>query len=318
MNLNFHNDDIIEASRSKVSNEKKINNRLVTIPPVMFVKVSDKLRKQILGNSWRLANLKDDLDGYGYYVKQSMPEEYRAHRVKYQPEYDRIKDENFDVPEGEPRSDCWYVEDRFYVDGKEQKEEITPPTPADIIFMSAETRRKVDALVLQSSLPKEQSRSKFTAFCAHIFSREEVRIVYMKVKKLEQNADHIMVAYRIKDGDVVINGSVSNGENFGDLKVMKELVFQDKVNVVVLVARRYGGIHLGNARFDIIKAVTEEALAKVPADIFCVPKPQRSENRRGRGRGRGRGGGRGFSASGRGRGGYGSGRGGFRGRYQHY
>ena len=87
MNIMFAADDLIEVSRSTNVTEKKINNRMVTIPPVMFIKVTDKLRKLILGNCWRLANLKDDIDGFGYYVKQSMPEPYRAVRAKYQDEF---------------------------------------------------------------------------------------------------------------------------------------------------------------------------------------------------------------------------------------
>ena len=305
MNIMFAADDLIEVSRSTNVTEKKINNRMVTIPPVMFIKVTDKLRKLILGNSWRLANLKDDIDGFGYYVKQSMPEPYRAVRAKYQDEYNQIKDDNWDIPEGEPCSDCWFVEDRFYIDGKIQREDITPPTPAEMLFMSPSEKRNMDMLDLKCSTPREEQHSRFVGYCGSVHSKEEVRLAYMKVKKLEQRADHIMLGYRIKDAGVVSEGSVSNGEHFGDLEVMKVLHFQERVNVVLLVARLYGGIHLGKLRFRIIKEVAEEALSQVPGDILCKPKPPRSNTRRGRSRGRGRGG--------RGRG-EGNHRGGFRGR----
>ena len=75
-------------------------------------------------------------------------------------------------------------------------------------------------------------------------------------------------------------GSVSNGEYFGDLEVMKVLKFQERVNVVLLVARIYGGVHLGKMCFRLIKEVAEEALTQVPGQIFCLPKPQCTEKKR--------------------------------------
>ena len=305
LNLMFNSDDLLEATRSNNVTEKRINNRMVRIPPVMFIKVTDKLRKQILSNTWRLANLKDDIDGFGYYVKQSMPEEYRAVRARHQTEFNKIKDENWDIPEGEPRSDCWFVEDRFYVDGKIQKEQVLPPTPADMLFMSADTRQQLDGLDVKVSIPREEQRSRFTGYCAKVRSLHEIQLVYMKVKMLEQRADHIMMAYRLKDADILKEGSVSNGEHFGDLELLKVLQFQERVNAAVFVARVYGGVHLGRLRFRIIKEVAEEALTQQPGEFFCMPKPQRQDNRRGRGRNRGRGTGRGENNS----------RGGYRGRF---
>ena len=259
----------------------------------MFIKVTEKLRKQILSNTWRLANLKDDIDGFGYYVKQSMPEEYRAVRARHQTEFNKIKDENWDIPEGEPRSDCWFVEDQFYIDGKVQKEEIVLPTPTDMLFMSPDTRQQLNSLDVKVSTPREEQRSRFTGYCAKVRSLHEIRLVYMKVKILEQQADHIMLAYRLKDGDSLTEGSVSNGEHFGDLELLKVLQFQERVNAAVLMARIYGGVHLGRLRFRIIKEVAEEALTQQLGEFFCMPKPQRQDNRRARGRGHGRGRGRG-------------------------
>ena len=76
-------------------------------------------------------------------------------------------------------------------------------------------------------------------------SLDDVRVVYTKVKKMDQRADHIMLAYCLKHEDTLTEGSVSNREHFGDLEVMKVLKFQERVNVVLLVVRIYGGVHLG-------------------------------------------------------------------------
>ena len=107
----------MDANRSNNSTEKNINDRFVSIAPVMFVKVIDCLQKQVLCNTWKLANMKDDIDGFGYYIKQSMPESYHVVRAKHHSEFNKIKEENWDIPEGEEHSDCWFVDDRFYIDG---------------------------------------------------------------------------------------------------------------------------------------------------------------------------------------------------------
>ena len=86
--------DILDVNRSNNSTQKNINDCFVSIAPVMFVKVIDCLQKQVLGNTWKLANMKDDIDGFGYYIKQSMPEPYRMVRAKHQSQFNKIKEEN--------------------------------------------------------------------------------------------------------------------------------------------------------------------------------------------------------------------------------
>ena len=156
--------------------------------------------------------------------------------------------------------------------------------------MSSETKQQIDMLVLKNSTPQEEQWSCFICYCALVCSLHEIHLAYMKVKKLEQRADHIMLAYRLKDDEILKEGSVSNGEHFGDLEIMKVLQFQERVNIVAIETRVYGGVHLGRLQFRLIKEVAEEALTQMPGEFFCLPKPQRSENRRGRSRGRGRGG----------------------------
>ena len=78
------------------------------------------------------------------------------------------------------------MEDRFYIDGQVQKEEIVPPTPADILFMSPDTKLQLNSLDVKSSTPKEEQRSHFTGYSATVQSLHEIRLVYMKVKMMEQ------------------------------------------------------------------------------------------------------------------------------------
>ena len=104
---------------------------------------------------------------------------------------------------------------------------------------------------------------------------EHVRLAFLKIKRLEATADHVMMAYRIREEADVHQGSVSNGEHFGDVEVMKVLESHNYVNIVVFIARHYGGICLGKLRLTLIKQVTEEALAKMSPMVYVLPKPPR-------------------------------------------
>ena len=301
MNLNVLQEDIVEAYRSSFSNTKNIRSKMVRIPPVMFVKVTEKLRKQVLANSWRLNNLKDETDGYGYYVKQSMPEEYRAVRAKYKEDYDTTKDEYWNQKEGDNKPDCWYAGANYVKDKKIIEEPVKLPTPREMLFMSLELKKKLMEIEVRYSTSRSESYSHFIGAAVLVEAQNEVKLAYMRIKRDQQRADHIMLAYRLKLSDTEIQqGSVSNGEHFGDLEVMRVLEEQHKVNVAVFVARQYGGIPLGKNRFKHIKDVTEEALAKVDPPVLVIaksPKPARTDTTRGRGRdNQFRGRGRGFNA----------------------
>ena len=80
MGLNAGDSDVLEAERGKASTPKVINGRTVTIPPVMFVRLSLPFSRLVTKNTWKLARKKDDIDGYGYYIHVSSPEALRAVR----------------------------------------------------------------------------------------------------------------------------------------------------------------------------------------------------------------------------------------------
>ena len=120
--------DIMEAHHSENTTERTTQKKLVTIPPVMFIHTSETLRKRILRSTWKLKSLKDNVDGYGYYVKQSMPEAYRAVRAKYQHDFDAIKEHNLNLKEGKKKIECWFSGDQFFKEGEIVQEKILPPT----------------------------------------------------------------------------------------------------------------------------------------------------------------------------------------------
>ena len=72
-----------DAYHSDFSAEQEIRGTMVVIPPVMFVHVSEVLRSKIFKSTWKLKDLKEETEGYGCYVRQSLPESHCAVHKKY-------------------------------------------------------------------------------------------------------------------------------------------------------------------------------------------------------------------------------------------
>ena len=161
LSIKAEEEDIIEAHCSKNTTERTIKKKLVTIPPVMFVHTSETLHKRILRSTWKLKSLKDDVDGYGYYVKQSMPEAYHAVRAKYQHDFDEIKEHNLNLKEGEKKIECWFSGDQFFKEGEIVQEKILTPTAKELINLSPEMLNKLDCIIHTTSTLQEAKHSMF-------------------------------------------------------------------------------------------------------------------------------------------------------------
>ncbi len=98
-------------------------------------------------------------------------------------------------------------------------------------------------------------RSTFQAFLCTISSFEELE--HFKCELLSNNkirrATHNMVAYRFVDEQGILRKDFDDdGEDGAGKKLQELLRLMDVGNMVVLVSRWYGGIHLGSDRFKLI------------------------------------------------------------------
>ncbi|GBG34242.1 Protein IMPACT [Hondaea fermentalgiana] len=108
-------------------------------------------------------------------------------------------------------------------------------------------------------------KSSFQAHVAKVTSAADaIRVVNsLKQDRKILRATHNMVAYRIERGDrpgSFVCDNDDDGENAAGSKLAHLLDIVDARNVVVVVSRWYGGIHLGPSRFKIINNVARELL----------------------------------------------------------
>jgi len=116
--------------------------------------------------------------------------------------------------------------------------------------------------------PVTDRKSKFQAFIAEVRRIEDVSDM---MKQLVSNkkiaaATHNMYAYRImldiEGGKQLLENREDDGEGGGGDKILFVLQAKKSINLMVVVTRWYGGIHLGQARFKHIADCTTNALEK--------------------------------------------------------
>ena len=103
------------------------------------------------------------------------------------------------------------------------------------------------------------------AHVARVESMEHVNWVLAELlfgDKKVAKATHNMIAYRFWDSETkcLVSDNDDDGEKGSGSKLAALLELSDAKNVIVIVSRWYGGIHLGPARFKYIASTAREAL----------------------------------------------------------
>ncbi|RCN38591.1 RWD domain protein [Ancylostoma caninum] len=110
-------------------------------------------------------------------------------------------------------------------------------------------------------------KSHFQAHLARVHSKDEVTLVLDRLLENSKisRATHNMYAYRIselRDGrEILLHDCFDDGETGASSKMLELLDKMNAINVLVVVSRWYGGIHLGPDRFRHINNLTREIVS---------------------------------------------------------
>ncbi|CCC70030.1 hypothetical protein NCAS_0D04490 [Naumovozyma castellii] len=115
-----------------------------------------------------------------------------------------------------------------------------------------------------SSDPITDRGSTFMAFAAKVNSEEEAfaLLEQLKTDHKIRKANHVMSAWRIKNNDLVFQDSDDDGETAAGSRMLHLITIMDVWNVIVVVARWFGGVHIGPDRFKHINSTAREAVLK--------------------------------------------------------
>lgn len=117
----------------------------------------------------------------------------------------------------------------------------------------------------EMSDPITDRGSTFVAFAARVSSEEEAfeKLELLKTDNKMSRASHIMTAWRIKgDNGVSYHDCDDDGETAAGGRMLHLITVMDAWNVIVAVARWFGGAHIGPDRFKHINSTAREAVIR--------------------------------------------------------
>lgn len=141
--------------------------------------------------------------------------------------------------------------------------EVSVPEPAQL-FLDANTQKDIDAIQakLIETEPRFEKNSEFKAIAYRGHSVSEVQQAYIAVAQRYSAADHIIMAYALRDKEdnKIKNGFCDDREYGAGARIRKKIFELKSRNTVVFVLRKYGGVHLGFGRFAIIEQMATDAI----------------------------------------------------------
>lgn len=243
----------------------------------LVVELRDPLtQKGKIYKSVKKLRQKRNPQGNRYFVADHLPEEMNENRR-------RINDIIAENKKKEPseQHNLEVKRGRLLIDGKQYTKEVNAPKPADIFYPDEKQMDLADEIDMVKGKDEESGNSTFVAYAAAVESLQDISAAYIKVRTKFAQASHVVCAYRLQGKDTynrqdyVDDGEIGAGRTI--LNVLKE---EKLMNVVVFMIRRYGGRHLGSARFDYFKKVTFSAIEALRLRIEDLKKNQKEEEER--------------------------------------
>ena len=156
-----------------------------------------------------------------------------------------------------------YTKQGLTVMGTPYRKKVSPPTPKELINVPHEDLRKIMKMEMSKSSDIREENSVFTAYTAPVKSHKQVRDLYIKMKIIQPAARHVVCAYWVDHEESYYALDYHDDGEFTVGRVLMDLLkLNDLRNRVIFVARRYGGVKLGNNRFKCYLDAAVEALEK--------------------------------------------------------
>lgn len=248
LEINFNPYDVLEVNRMGAPIRNKSR-------PIL-VQCTIGLRKFIV---WNIENLqsKTNANGERYFINQQVPEQIAEQKrenrqiIKETRKLEEHKKDN-------EKSTILVRNNVLYINGEKKKKQVTPPTVLQL-FPEEDEQRKINKIKFVNTDTRPERGSTFTAHACKVMTVEEVRKAYIRISQDFPSADHIAVAYSVRD----TLGFHDNQEFGSGFRLLDTIKASMEDNIAVFLVRQYGGTHLGPRRFTIMRELTEEVLQKI-------------------------------------------------------
>lgn len=253
MNITLDKSQIWKAHRIGGARRRGI------VRPVV-AKFSYDAKELITQNFSNLKGQCNATTGKPLFISEQIPEGITETKKQVQSRLKVLRTEN-DKREPDRKHTITVQNDKIIVNGKLDKPEVQPPQPSDL-FMDIVRQKQVSTINKQFVMTETANvkNSQFIGLAIRVDSIQQVNNAYRAAAQRFPAADHIMVAYALKENDVFKCGNCDDGEYGGSACIRKVMVAEKPKDTAIFVVRRYGGLHLGTERFKAIEKIATEAL----------------------------------------------------------
>ena len=225
----------------------------------MIVRCTFSLKERIFQNLSNLKDIKNSKD-IPYNVYKQLPDVMIEHNRHVREKIRAQKTKDADLPAKE-RSKIEVKGGEVYINGEQNKPtHLLPIEPLDM-FPAAQEKTKWNALKMSLSDVKSEKGSDFIAMAVKATHFVDVKRAYRKARALYPAANHVIAAYKLRNG---YDGFQDDDEHGAGHKLLKELQAATPVSgLAVFVARTYDGTHIGPKRHTIIADTMKQALGRL-------------------------------------------------------
>lgn len=238
----------------------------------MVAKVNAALKKVVLEKIECLEG-RTNINGDQFYVNVQQPEakvearrNAKALLRKFQTKYKTAKVE--------------LKGDKVYINNEWKRPLVRVPTPKDLYF-NLDEHREMNKIQVAYTKPEEESFSSFWAAAVQAETPVKVQRAYNKIRQESPDLDHISVAYLVEHEGEMVSGLVDDKEHGALHKILRAIREGGQQNIVVFIARKFGGLHIGGRRFEIIDKLAKQAILQLermtPQNVAQPSPPKRRE-----------------------------------------
>lgn len=250
-----------EQCEIKIAHRVGIFDPETEFPRMMVVKCTAALKSVVL-DSYKAYKESEERRGnvpLQYYVNEQLPDKIMEKQKEVRHFIWEQKRKDDSLPKDQKAS-IKVQNDIVYINRQPVQHKL-PPVKMSEMFPTPQDQQKLDSITLSKSDDKTVKNSVFQAFAMHASTSAEAHLAHRKVRVANPSVSHVIAAFVSGENGYAFD---DDGEYGSGLRLVRAIQAAGYTDLVVVVARRFGGQHIGAQRFCIINELALQAIRKLP------------------------------------------------------
>ena len=173
-------------------------------------------------------------------------------------QYRELVKENKEQPDEKKKMNVKFTRNRIVVDDVIVKPKVFAPTASDVLHLTDEERQAIKTVKVLEVGEHSEKNSEYVCYVQKVKTISDVQNGFYKMKIKFGDATHVSCAYHLTEAYGPYNQEgIDDGEHAAGHTILGILRKKQLSNICVYVVRWYGGVKLGNHRFEIISHLTD-------------------------------------------------------------